>query len=97
VLVNVTLANKSGKPSPAYVEVDISMLPPSGVAIDTSGMCSSYAAAGLDTMAQMQPGSVQTGDLCFEVKEAEIATSLLLAEPQFTLDDVKDQRFFAIQ
>ena len=97
VLVNVTLANKFDEPSSAAFEVKISMLPPSGVAIDDSISCSAFVEGRLDRMAQMQPGSVQTGDLCFEVKEAEIATSLLLAEPQLTLDRVEDQKFFAIQ
>jgi hypothetical protein len=97
VLVNVTLANKSDKPSASAFDVKIAMLPPSGVAVDSSISCSVYAGESLDRMAQMQPGSVQTGNLCFEVKAEEIATSLLLGEPQFTMDEIEDQRFFAIQ
>lgn len=97
VLVNVTIANHSDEPAAPLFETKISMLPPSGVAIDTSLSCSVYTAEKLETTAQMQPGSSQTGNLCFEVKEADIATSLLLGEPQFTMDELEDQRFFAIQ
>lgn len=97
VLVNVTVANNSDKPAAALFEMKVSMLPPSGVAIDSSISCSVYASETMDRSAQMQPGSSQTGNLCFEVKEADIATSLLLGEPQFSMDEVEDQRFFAIQ
>lgn len=97
VLVNVTVTNNSDKPSSPLFEMKVSMLPPSGVAVDTSIACSVYASEEFDRSAQMQPGSSQTGNLCFEVKEADIATSLVLAEPQFSLDELEDQRFFAIQ
>jgi len=97
VLVNVTVANKSDKPASTGSNVKMSMLPPSGVAIDSTFSCAGFAPEPFDTMAQMQPDAVATGNVCFEVKEVDIATSLLLGEPQFTMDEVEDQRFFAIQ
>ena len=44
-------------------------------------------------MAQMQPGSTATGNVCFQVKPADIPNSLLLAEPQFTVDKAKDSNY----
>ena len=46
--------------------------------------------------ADLQPGATITGNLCFEVSVAEASSAVLLAEPVFTLDEVKDQRFFSL-
>jgi hypothetical protein len=96
VTVKVTVTNNSDKPAAPGSNVKFSLLPGSGVAIGTEFTC-----AGLpdkfDSMAQMQPGATLTGNLCFQVKTEDVPTVLLLAEPQFTLDKVKDQKFFAIQ
>jgi len=97
VLVNVTVANNSDEPAMAMTNVSLSMLPASGVAIDSTFSCVASVPDALDISASMQPGAVATGNVCFEVKEAEIATSLLLGAPTFTLDEAEDQRFFAIQ
>lgn len=97
VLVNVTLTNGSDTPASGSMNVDLSILPPSGVAVDSSFSCFVSAPGQLDLMAQMQPGSTATGDVCFGVKVEDIPNSLLLAEPSFTMDKVEDQRFFALQ
>lgn len=96
VTVKVSVSNKSDKPDEALTNVKLSLLPGSGVAVDSTFSC-----VGLpdkfDSMAQLQPGATLTGNLCFQVKKEDVDTVLLLAEPQFTLDKVKDQKFFAIK
>jgi len=96
MLVNVTITNGSDEPSAAFTDLKLSALPSSGVAID-SYSCLAAGVATLDTLAQMQPGASLTGDLCFQVKTDEVASTVLLGEPQFTMDTNEDQRFFAIQ
>lgn len=95
VLINVTLTNNSGNPESPLMDVDLSLLPPSGIAVDD--MCiMGDVPDKLDLSAQMQPGVAATGNVCFEAKADEIADSLLLAEPVFTMDQNKAQKFFAI-
>jgi hypothetical protein len=95
VLVNVTMINKSGKPDAPLTNLKMSLLPPSGVAID-----SSWSTAGLgdacDTTTQLQPDAEYTCNAVFEAKPDEVGNSLLLVEPQFTLDENGAQRFFAL-
>jgi hypothetical protein len=95
VLVNVTMINKSGKPDAPLTNLKMSLLPSSGVAID-----SSWSTAGLgdacDTTTQLQPDAEYTCNAVFEAKPDEIGNSLLLVEPQFTLDENGAQRFFAL-
>ncbi|WP_208028789.1 DUF4352 domain-containing protein [Rhabdothermincola sediminis] len=95
VLINVSLTNNSDKPASPLTNVKMSMLPSSGVAVDSTS-CMVSAPDMLDPMAQMQPGATATGNVCFQMKPEDIATSLFLAEPQFTMDKVEDQVFFAI-
>lgn len=95
VTVNVTVTNGSDKPGMAMIEMKVGALPPSGVKVDPSLMV-----AGVDTLnptAQLQPGASVTGTLVFELAPADIPSTVLLAEPQFTLDENEDQRFLAIQ
>lgn len=95
VMVNVTVTNTSSDPEGPWLNIKLSLLPTSGVAIDDAFV------AGLpdefDVMAQMQPGASATGNLIYEVKSTDIAGLVMLGEPQMTLDKGKDQRFFALQ
>ena len=95
VVVNVTITNKSDQPDEPFVNLKLSLLPPSGVAADTEFITS--APSQLDTTAQMQPGASATGNVVFQVPSAEAAQSVLLGQSVFTLDEAKDQKFFAIQ
>jgi hypothetical protein len=95
ITVNVTIHNGSDKPGMAMTEMKVGALPPSGVKVDQS-----FAIAGVDTLnpaAQLQPGASVTGTLVFELPVADIPTTVLLAEPQFSLDENEDQRFLAIR
>lgn len=97
VLVNVTITNGGTTPEAAFTNVKLSLLPPSGVAVSGLSSCMVSAPDAIDQMAQMQPGASQTGNVCFSPKATDVANSLLLAEPTFTLDQAKDQQFFALQ
>jgi hypothetical protein len=96
VLVNVTITNGGDKPEAAFTSLKLSYLPPSGIAVSGLSSCLVSAPDKIDSMAQMHPGAVATGNLCFSVKIADIPNGLLLGEPQFTLDTNKDQQFFAL-
>lgn len=96
VLVNVTLANKSDTPGMAMTNVSLDLLPESGVAIDGLS-CFGEVPDKLDISADMQPGASATGNLCFSATPEEVQTSVLLGKPTITLDEVEDQRFFAIK
>lgn len=96
VLVNVTVTNGGDKPDTPFTSMKLSFLPPSGIAVSSVLSCMASEPEKIDTMAQMQPGAVQTGNLCFSVKIADIPNGLLLGEPQFTMDENKDQKFFAL-
>lgn len=95
VIVNVTITNNSDQPGEPWVNLKLSLLPPSGVAKDTALVAE--VPGEIDTMAQMQPGATATGVLIFEVPSAEVPGTVLLGQSQFTLDEAKDQKFFAIQ
>lgn len=95
VTVNVTIHNGSDKPAMALTSMKVGALPPSGVRVDQV-----FAVVGVDTLnpaAQLQPGASITGTLVYELAPADIPSTVLLAEPQFTLDTNEDQRFLAIQ
>jgi hypothetical protein len=95
VTVNVTIHNGSSRPGMAMTAMKVGALPPSGVTVDES-----FAIVGVDTLnpsAQLQPGASVTGTLVYELAPADIAKTVLLVEPQLTLDQNEDQRFLAIQ
>lgn len=96
LVVNASIKNGSGKPGSAGINVKASLLPPSGVAIDSFSSCGLTVPDSLSMSADLQPGATITGNLCFEVSVAEASSAVLLAEPEFTLDEVKDQRFFSL-
>ncbi|MFZ4434525.1 MAG: DUF4352 domain-containing protein [Microthrixaceae bacterium] len=95
VLVNVSITNKSDQPAAVFTNLKLSLLPPNGVALDTSLMGS--VPNKIDTTAQLQPGATVTGALVFEVPSDAVNGSVLLGQSVFTLDAKKDQKFFAIQ
>ncbi len=95
VMANVSLTNTSDKPDTWSFNVKMSALPSSGVAIDRAFVVD--LPDELDWNAQLQPGATITGNVVFEVPTAEAASTVLLAEPQLTLDENEDQRFFALQ
>jgi hypothetical protein len=95
VMVNVTVTNNSSDPEGPWLNIKLSLLPTSGVAIDDAFVAG--IPDELDVMAQMQPGASATGNLVYEVKSTDVTGIVLLGEPQMTLDKGKDQRFFAIQ
>ncbi len=95
ILVNVTITNNSGEPASPLFEMKLSALPPSGVAADPAFVAE--LPGQLDTTAQMQPGAAMTGVIPFEVPTAEVIGTVLLGQSQFTLDENKDQKFFALQ
>lgn len=95
VLVNVSVTNNSDQPEPPFTNLKLSLLPPSGVAIDSAFVAGVPGA--LDTSAQMQPNATATGSVVFEVPSTDVPGSVLLGQSLFTLDTKKDQKFFAIQ
>lgn len=95
--VTLTISNHSDKPEMAGANIQLSLLNLNGVAIDRSYSCMMNATDELDTSAQYQPGAVVTGRLCFEVTAEQALNAVLLAEPTFTLDKAKDQRFLALK
>ncbi len=97
VMVNVSVTNKSSDPQSPMMNIKLSLLPPTGVAIASYSAFVAQLPDALDLTAQMQPGATATGNVVFEVKSTDVPGSVLLAEPQFTMDTAKDQRFFAIQ
>lgn len=96
VAVTVNVLNGSKRPNSIGSNVKLGLLGTSGVKIDTSfAVVNDHAE--LKTHAQLQPGASLTGELVFEVPTGDIAATMLLAEPTMTLDEVKDQRYLAIQ
>jgi hypothetical protein len=95
VLVNVTITNASDQPGEPFINLKVSLLPPSGVASDREFLIG--LPNEIDTMAQMQPGASVTGVVPFQVPSAEIGGTVLLGQSVFTLDEAADQKFFAIQ
>lgn len=95
VLVNLTITNASDQPGEPWVNLKVSLLPPSGVSQDPEILIG--LPDEIDTMAQMQPGATVTGVVPFQVPSADIGGTVLLGQSQFTLDEAKDQKFFAIQ
>jgi hypothetical protein len=95
VLVNVSMINKSGKPDSPLTNLKISLLPPSGVAIDSS--FTSGVPDNCDVTTQLQPDAVYTCNEVFEAKAEEVDASLLLVEPQFAMDKSDAQRFFLLK
>ena len=97
VLVNVTMVNKSGKPDSAFTNLKMQLLPASGVAI-TSDIMASQVPDACDIVApQLQPDAEYTCNVVFQAKVDEVATSLLLVEPQFTINENSAQKFFSLQ
>jgi hypothetical protein len=95
VLVNVTITNHSDQPEAPLVNMKISLLPASGVAVDATFVAG--VSGGLDTTAQMQPGASATGTIPFQVPSDQVTGTVLLGQSQFTIDAAKDEKFFAIQ
>lgn len=95
VAVNASVTNNSSDPESPFTNVKLSLLPSSGVAITPTFVAG--VAQALDQTAQMQPGATATGILVYEVPTADVAGAVLLGEPLFTLDQSKDQKFFALQ
>lgn len=97
VLVNVTMINKSGKPDAPLTNVKMSLLPPSGVAIDSDIMGGSQASDNCVSTTQLQPDAEYTCNEVYQVKTEEADASLLLVEPVFTINENGAQRFFALK
>ena len=95
VMVNVSITNKSGKPDSILTNLKISLLPSSGVAIDHEFVADVPDA--IEETTQLQPDAVYTGNVVFQAKTDEVADSLLLVEPAFTIDENGAQRFFSLQ
>jgi hypothetical protein len=92
--VPVKIHNGSDKPGIALVEMKLGALPPNGVRVDQVFSTAGYPT--LDASAQMQPGATLEGRMVFELDPATFPQTVLLAEPQFTLDTNADQRFLAL-
>ncbi|MCP4436602.1 MAG: DUF4352 domain-containing protein [Actinomycetia bacterium] len=95
VMVNMSITNNSDAPAEPMFEMKLSLLPPSGVGIDPAFVAE--VPEEIDQLAQLQPGATMTGNMVFEVPVDQIPGSVLLGQSQFTLDEVKDQKFFALQ
>lgn len=95
VLVNVTITNASDQPGEPWVNLKVSLLPPSGVSKDREILIG--VPNEIDTMAQMQPGASVTGVVPFQVPSAEVGGTVLLGQSVFTMDEAADQKFLAIQ
>lgn len=95
VLVNVTITNTSDQPGEPWTNLKVSLLPPSGVSKDPEILID--LPNKIDTMAQMQPGASVTGVVPFQVPSADVGRTVLLGQSQFTMDELKDQKFLAIQ
>jgi hypothetical protein len=95
VSVNVSVRNGSDRPGSPMSNLNMGALTPAGVKVEPA-----FAVTGIDTLKstqQLQPGGTLTGLLVFELAPADIPQTVLLAEPQLTLDTNEDQRFLAIQ
>lgn len=92
--VTVKVKNNSAKPDSVGGNVEIKLLPTNGVAIRDGFVAGDPT--NLSPATQLQPGAEATGTLWFEVPAALVPGSVLLAEPTFTLDPGKDQRFLAL-
>ena len=95
VIVDITATNGTGRPTMIGTHLKLQLLGASGVAIERSYY--PRPPNELDTGAQMQPGVTISGRLIYEVPTTELDSVVLLAEPQFTLDENEDQRFLAIK
>jgi len=93
--VPLRIHNGSDKPGIALVEMKLGALPPNGVRVDQVFSTAGYPT--LDASAQLQPGATLEGRMVFELDPATFGQTVLLAEPQFTLDTNADQRFLALQ
>lgn len=97
VTVNIAVKNGSDKPETAGANMQVSALTAGGVSVDRAFGCLAGAPDELDLSgAQLQPGASAQGTICFEVSAADADGLVLLAEPTFTLDKAKDQRFLAL-
>lgn len=95
ISVNVSVHNGSDRPASPMGNLNVGALTPAGVKVEPA-----FAVTGIDTIKttqQLQPGGTLTGLLVYELAPADIPATVLLAEPQITLDANEDQRFLAIQ
>lgn len=93
--VPVSIHNGSDRPGMALGELKLGALPPNGVRVDQVFAVTGYPT--IETTAQLQPGATVAGKLVYELDPTTFGQTVLLAEPQFTLDTNADQRFLALQ
>lgn len=95
ISVPVSITNGSDRPGAAFTQIKVGALPPSGVKVEQKFAVAGYPT--LDILSQLQPGATLAGNMVFELDPATLATTVLLAEPQITLDVNDDQRFLALK
>jgi hypothetical protein len=95
VTVTLEATNSTGTPSSIGQHLKLQLIGTDGVAVEQSYYPVPYGE--LKVSAQLQPGTTITGKLAYQVPVTQLAAVVLLAEPQFTLDENTDQRFLAIR
>jgi hypothetical protein len=94
VLVSVAGTYQGDQPATPIGALKVSLLTPQGTAY---GWALNPTPDRLDAFAQVPPGGSVTGSIAFEIPKADVARVALLAEPLFSLDAKKDQRYLAIR
>ncbi len=94
VIVRLKIENVGKDPDTVFTNVDLNLLSKTGATINTT-----FASLPdrLDITTQLQPGGTVTGSMVYEVPKTDLDTLVLLAEPAFTIDELKDQRFFRVK
>jgi hypothetical protein len=92
VLVQIAIRNGTNRPAPPMTALKFSLL--------ANGVAGSYSfhmvpAPRLDLSAQLQPGATTQGWVPFQAPVG-VTDVVLLVEPFMTLDQMDDQRFFAV-
>ncbi len=95
VAVNLSLTNTGDQPEAPFTSVKLSLLPPTGVAVDSAFVAG--IPNEIEPTAQVQPGATATGLVLFQVPADAVPGSVLLGQSLFTLDAKADQKFLAIQ
>lgn len=94
VIVRLKIENVGKDPDSVFTNVDLNLLSKTGATINTT-----FASLPdrLDVTTQLQPGGTVTGSMVYQVPKTDLDTLVLLAEPTFTIDELKDQRFFSVK
>ena len=93
VLVTLEVTHQGEQKGTLFAEMKFAMRLPDGA---TVGPMFNPMRDHLEIGQQLPPQGTKTGTLAFELPKGDVAQAVLLAEPMFTLDGEKDQRFLAL-